>query len=83
MGSRVSDASSWPASAKTRVNCSSRSTPTGSAQYPPSPKPSRDYAAAFDAHRNAPHLATFRERREREGLTDGTVEIEIFQSLTD
>jgi quinol monooxygenase YgiN len=39
--------------------------------------------AAFDAHRKAPHLAAFRERREREGLTEGPVEVEIFRSLTD
>jgi len=39
--------------------------------------------AAFDAHRKAPHLAAFRERREREGLIDGPVEIEIYRSLTD
>lgn len=39
--------------------------------------------AAFDAHRKAPHLAAFRERREREGLTEGAVEVEIFRSLTD
>ena len=39
--------------------------------------------AALDAHRKAPHLAAFRERREREGLTEGAVEVEIFRSLTD
>jgi autoinducer 2-degrading protein len=39
--------------------------------------------AAFDAHRKAPHLAAFRERREQEGLTEGAVEVEIFRSLTD
>jgi quinol monooxygenase YgiN len=39
--------------------------------------------AAFDAHRKAPHLATYRERREREGLTEGAVEVEIYRSLTD
>jgi quinol monooxygenase YgiN len=39
--------------------------------------------AAFEAHRKAPHLAAFRERREREGLTEGAVEVEIFRSLTD
>jgi quinol monooxygenase YgiN len=39
--------------------------------------------AAFDAHRKAPHLAAFRERREREGLTEGAVEVEIYRSLTD
>jgi quinol monooxygenase YgiN len=39
--------------------------------------------AALDAHRKAPHLVAFRERREREGLTEGPVEIEIYRSLTD
>jgi quinol monooxygenase YgiN len=39
--------------------------------------------AAFDAHRKAPHLAVFRERREREGLIDGPVEVEIYRSLTE
>jgi quinol monooxygenase YgiN len=39
--------------------------------------------AAFDAHRKAPHLATYRERREKEGLTEGAVEVEIYRSLTD
>ncbi len=39
--------------------------------------------AAFDAHRKAPHLATYRERREQEGLTEGQVEVEIYRSITD
>ena len=39
--------------------------------------------AALDAHRNAPHLAAYRARREQEGLTDGPVEVEIYRSLTD
>ena len=39
--------------------------------------------AAFDAHRKAPHLATYRERREKEGLTEGAPEVEIYRSLTD
>jgi len=39
--------------------------------------------AAFDAHRKAPHLAAFRERREKEGLTDGPAEVEIYRSVTD
>lgn len=39
--------------------------------------------AAFDAHRADPHLATYRERREKEGLTEGAVEVEIYRSLTD
>src|SRR5215207_3148907 len=40
-------------------------------------------AAAFDAHRSAPHLATYRARREQEGLTEGAAEVEIYRSLTD
>jgi quinol monooxygenase YgiN len=39
--------------------------------------------AAFDAHRQAPHLAAYRERREREGLVDGPPAVEIYRSLTD
>jgi quinol monooxygenase YgiN len=39
--------------------------------------------AAFDLHRKAPHLASSRERREREGLTEGAPEVEIYRSLTD
>jgi quinol monooxygenase YgiN len=39
--------------------------------------------AAFDAHRNSPHLATYRERREKEGLNEGTPEIGIYRSITD
>ncbi|HET7504908.1 MAG TPA: putative quinol monooxygenase [Kofleriaceae bacterium] len=39
--------------------------------------------AAFDAHRKAPHLTAFRERRELGGLTEGAVEVEILRSLTD
>lgn len=39
--------------------------------------------AAFDAHRTAPHLATYRERREKEGLTEGGVQVEIYRSLSD
>jgi quinol monooxygenase YgiN len=39
--------------------------------------------AAFDFHRKGSHLAAFRERREREGLIEGPVEIEILRSLTD
>jgi quinol monooxygenase YgiN len=39
--------------------------------------------AAFDLHRKAPHLASYRERREREGLTEGAPEVEIYRSLTD
>ncbi len=39
--------------------------------------------AALDAHRKNPHLAAYRERREREGLIEGTVEVEMYRSLTD
>src|SRR4030095_3100707 len=39
--------------------------------------------AAFDLHRKAPHLASYRERREKEGLTEGAAEVEIYRSLTD
>ena len=39
--------------------------------------------AAFEAHRNAPHLAAFRQRREKEALTEGAVEVEIYRSFTD
>jgi len=39
--------------------------------------------AAFEAHRKAPHLARYRERREKEGLLQGTVEVEIYRALVD
>src|SRR5262245_24292495 len=39
--------------------------------------------AALDTHRNAPHLAAFRERREREGLVDGPVSVELYHSITE
>ena len=39
--------------------------------------------AAFDLHRKAAHLAKYRERREKEGLTEGAVEVEIYRALTD
>ena len=39
--------------------------------------------AALRAHSKGPHLAVFRERREREQLTEGAVEIEVLRSLTD
>ena len=38
---------------------------------------------AFDFHRKAPHLAAYRQRREKEELTDGAAEVEIFRSLTE
>ena len=37
--------------------------------------------AAFDTHRAAPHLAAFRERREREGLIAGPAEVEIYRPI--
>jgi quinol monooxygenase YgiN len=40
-------------------------------------------AAAFDAHRQAPHLAQFRARREREGLTAGPADVHVYRALTD
>jgi quinol monooxygenase YgiN len=39
--------------------------------------------AAFDLHRKAPYLAAYRERCEKEGLTQGPAEVEIYRSLTD
>jgi hypothetical protein len=41
---------------------------------------------AFDAHRKAPRLDAFRERCEKEGITEGAaddaVEIEVYRSMT-
>ena len=39
--------------------------------------------AAFDLHRKAPHLAAYRQRRAKAGLTDGPAEVEIFRSFTE
>jgi quinol monooxygenase YgiN len=39
--------------------------------------------AAFEAHRKAPHLAAFRERREREGLIAGPAQVEQFRSCSE
>jgi quinol monooxygenase YgiN len=39
--------------------------------------------AAFEAHRTAPHLAAFRQRREREGLVEGAVDVQVLHALTD
>lgn len=39
--------------------------------------------AAFEAHRKAPHLAAYRERREKEGLVVGAGEVEIFRALSE
>jgi quinol monooxygenase YgiN len=38
--------------------------------------------AAFELHRNAPYLADYRTRREREGLLDGPVDVQVYRSLT-
>jgi quinol monooxygenase YgiN len=38
--------------------------------------------AAFDFHRGSAHLAAFRDRREREGLTAGPAVVDIYRSLT-
>lgn len=38
--------------------------------------------AAFEIHRNAPHLAAYRRRREQEGLTQGAVEVGVYRSLS-
>jgi quinol monooxygenase YgiN len=39
--------------------------------------------AAFDAHRQSPHLAEYRQRREREGLVAGPAEVELYRAITD
>lgn len=39
--------------------------------------------AAFELHRNAPHLAAFRRRREEGGLADGAVEVETFRAFAE
>jgi quinol monooxygenase YgiN len=39
--------------------------------------------AAFDLHRKAPHLAGYRQRREKEALTDGAAVVEIYRSFTE
>lgn len=39
--------------------------------------------AAFTAHRAAPHLAAYRERREKEGLLAGPAEVEVYRPLTE
>ena len=38
--------------------------------------------AAFEAHRKAPHLAAYRQRREAEGLLEGKVEVSVYRPLT-
>lgn len=39
-------------------------------------------AAAFEAHRDSPHLAAFRERRAREDLVEGGVDVTLLNALT-
>ena len=39
--------------------------------------------AAFDVHRKNPILAEYRARREKEGLMEGAVEVEIYRSITE
>ena len=39
--------------------------------------------AGYDAHRKAPHLAAYRERREKDGLIDGAVEVEVFRAIAE
>jgi len=38
--------------------------------------------AAFDVHRKAPHSASYRARREKEGLTEGAVDVQVYRSIT-
>ena len=38
---------------------------------------------AFAAHRTAPYLAAYRERREKEGLIAGPAEVEVYRPLTE
>jgi quinol monooxygenase YgiN len=39
--------------------------------------------AAFEVHRKAPYLAEYRQRREREGLVEGAVDVQLYRALTD
>ena len=39
--------------------------------------------AAFDVHRKSPHLASYRQRREQEGLVQGSAEVEIYRAISD
>jgi len=39
--------------------------------------------AAFETHRMAAHVTAFRERREREGLQAGPVDVEICRPITE
>lgn len=38
--------------------------------------------AAFEAHRKAPHLADYRARRDRDGLTQGAVDVHVYRAIT-
>ena len=40
-------------------------------------------SAAFDAHRASPHLATYRRRREGEGLVAGPAEVHVYRPITE
>ena len=40
-------------------------------------------AAALDVHRNSPHIAGYRQRRQDQGLAAGPVEIEYMEALTE
>ena|SRR5829696_3332180 len=39
--------------------------------------------AAFELHRQSPHVAAYRERRQREALVEGAVDVKIYRPLTD
>jgi quinol monooxygenase YgiN len=39
--------------------------------------------AAFEVHRASPQLAAYRERRERNGLLNGPIDVQIYRSFTD
>ena len=39
--------------------------------------------AALEVHRNSPHIATYRKRRNDEGLAVGSVEIDYMTALTE
>jgi len=38
--------------------------------------------AALEAHRKAAHLAAFRDRREKEALVEGAVDVHVYRSIT-
>jgi quinol monooxygenase YgiN len=40
-------------------------------------------SAAFDVHRKSPHLATYRQRREGEGLVAGPAEVVVYRPVTE